>query len=159
VDAARGAAEARFRAVSETAGDAIVTADQRGRIVYVNRAAERLFDRGAAEAVGQPLTLLMPERFHDVTERKRAEATVRDVLESAPDAMLLVRADGAIALVNGAGERLFGYGRDALIGRPVEMLIPERLRRRRCAAWTASPARSTRTSATAWTKAGGAISA
>jgi two-component system NtrC family sensor kinase len=56
--------EERFRALAETANDAIVSADEGGAIIYFNRAAERIFGYPAAEVVGRPLTLLMPERFH-----------------------------------------------------------------------------------------------
>jgi PAS domain S-box-containing protein len=55
----------QFRAVSETANDAIVTANSRGEIVYFNQAATRLFGHSADEAIGRPLTLLMPIRFHE----------------------------------------------------------------------------------------------
>ena len=58
--------EARFRSVAETANDAVITADSQGNIVYFNRAAEHIFGYAVTEAVTQPLTLLMPERFrHD----------------------------------------------------------------------------------------------
>jgi PAS domain S-box-containing protein len=63
------ASEERFRALAETANDAIITSDERGRIVYLNGSAQRLFGYTAGEAVGQPLTLLMPERFHEAHER------------------------------------------------------------------------------------------
>jgi len=53
----------QFRAVTETASDAIISADKRGNIIYFNRAAEHIFGYLAKEALGQPLTLLMPERF------------------------------------------------------------------------------------------------
>jgi PAS domain S-box-containing protein len=53
----------QFRAVTETANDAIVSADSTGRIVHFNQAASRTFGYGIEEAVGQPLTLLMPARF------------------------------------------------------------------------------------------------
>ena len=56
----------------------------------------------------------------DVTERQRADARFRGLMEAAPDAMVCVDADGRIALVNAQTERLFGYGRDELIGQPVE---------------------------------------
>ena len=66
----------------------------------------------------------------DVTERRRAEAKFRGLLEAAPDAMVCVDHDGLIVLVNTAAERLFGYDRDGLIGQPVELLVPERARAR-----------------------------
>lgn len=58
------ASEERFRALADTANDAIVSADSAGCITYLNRGAEKLFGHTAAEAIGRPLTLLMPERFH-----------------------------------------------------------------------------------------------
>jgi PAS domain S-box-containing protein len=56
--------EERFRAVAETATDAIVSADKHGHITYFNPGAERIFGYAARDLVGKPLTLLMPERFH-----------------------------------------------------------------------------------------------
>jgi len=50
------------------------------------------------------------------------------LLEAAPDAMVCVDVDGRIALVNAQTERLFGYGRDELVGQPVEMLVPDAAR-------------------------------
>jgi PAS domain S-box-containing protein len=64
--------------------------------------------------------------IRDITGRKRAEAKFRSLLESAPDAILIVDGAGRIVLVNAQTERLFGYARDALLGQKVEMLIPTR---------------------------------
>src|SRR6266516_1664280 len=64
----------------------------------------------------------------DVTERQRADTRFRGLLEAAPDAMVCVDAGGRIALVNAQTERLFGYERDELVGRPVEILVPDELR-------------------------------
>jgi len=50
----------------------------------------------------------------------------RDLLDSAPDAMVIVNTDGRIVVVNSQTEILFGYGRHELLGQPVEMLIPAR---------------------------------
>jgi len=58
------ASEQLFRAVADTANDAIVSADSRGIISYVNRGAERTFGYLAGEIVGKPLTMIMPQRFH-----------------------------------------------------------------------------------------------
>ena len=52
----------------------------------------------------------------------------RALLEAAPDAVLIVDANGAIVLVNGQTEKVFGYSREELLGKPVEMLVPQRHR-------------------------------
>jgi diguanylate cyclase (GGDEF)-like protein/PAS domain S-box-containing protein len=57
--------EERFRSVVQSAIDAVVLADQAGTIVGWNAAAEKMFGYTQPEVVGRPLTLLMPERFHE----------------------------------------------------------------------------------------------
>ena len=64
----------------------------------------------------------------DISERKKAEERFRLVVESAPNAMLLVNNEGSITLVNNQTEKLFGYDRNELIGSRLEKLIPERFR-------------------------------
>jgi PAS domain S-box-containing protein len=56
------------------------------------------------------------------------ETSFWNVLESTPDAMLLVDTAGKIVLVNRQAEVLFGYPRQELLGRPVETLLPHRYR-------------------------------
>lgn len=74
-------------------------------------------------------TLVM-SAVRDVTGRKKAEKKFRDLLESAPDAMVIVNQTGQIVLVNSQTERLFGYRREELLGQPIEILVPERFRAR-----------------------------
>ncbi|TLY36622.1 MAG: PAS domain S-box protein [Nitrospirae bacterium] len=64
-EAALQKSEEGFRAVAETATEAIVSADKRGHITYFNPGAERIFGYAARDVIGSPLTLLMPQRFHE----------------------------------------------------------------------------------------------
>jgi PAS domain S-box-containing protein len=73
----------------------------------------------------------------DITERLRAEERLREteqffrsVLELAPDGLMVADEKGVIRLANAQCEKLFGYTRDELIGRPVEMLVPADVRAR-----------------------------
>ncbi|OBH60282.1 diguanylate cyclase [Mycobacterium sp. E2479] len=67
--------------------------------------------------------------MRDVTaEHQRAETMFHALLESAPDAMVIVGPDGRIMLANARTDQMFGYQREDLLGREIEMLIPPRLR-------------------------------
>ncbi len=64
----------------------------------------------------------------DVTERKKADEQFKMVVESAPNAIILVNGEGNIVMINHQTEVLFGYHRTELIGEKMEILVPERLK-------------------------------
>jgi len=72
----------------------------------------------------------------DIGERKQAEEALkrseerfRTLVESSPNALLLVDGNGKITLLNRRAETMFGYAREELVGQSVELLVPERFRR------------------------------
>ena len=68
-ESALTASEDRFRSVVQSAIDAIVLADGQGRIIFWNKAAERMFLYSEQETIGQSLTKIMPERYRDAHNR------------------------------------------------------------------------------------------
>ncbi|MDP3295710.1 MAG: PAS domain S-box protein [Nevskia sp.] len=180
----RRKSQQQFRALLESAPDAMVILDERGKIQLINAQTERMFGYQREALIGKTVEVLIPERLRgnhvghreryfqvpnvremgagldlwgrrkdgsefpieislspmetetgtwataavrDVTERMKAEARFRALLETAPDAMVIIGTEGRIVLVNAQAERVFGYPRAELIGKTVEMLIPERL--------------------------------
>src|SRR5437764_14819267 len=62
----------------------------------------------------------------DITERSKADQKFKSLLESAPDAIVIVNGEGTIVLVNSQAEKIFGYQREELLGREIEILVTER---------------------------------
>lgn len=177
-----------YRAVVETAVDAIVVIDHAGIIRSVNQATERIFGYRAAELTGRNVNVLMPEPYssqhdgylanylrtgtkkiigigrevsgrrkdgsvfpmelsvgetgdgtdpmfvgiiRDISERKTGEAALREselrwrsIIDTVPDAIIVIGAQGTVESFSPAAERLFGYSAAEVIGHNVNMLMP-----------------------------------
>ena len=184
--------QALFEKLFEFSPDAIVVTDSQGRITSLNAQVERMFGFSREELLGQPVEILIPERFRkghpqhresycnqatlrpmgaglelfgrrkdgsefpvdimlspvettegkvilsvirDISDKKRdqealrrSEQELRSLFEFSPDAIVVTDADGRITNANAQVQRAFGYTREELLGKPVETLIPQRLR-------------------------------
>jgi PAS domain S-box-containing protein len=175
--------EEKFKALLDSAPDAMVIANENGVIEIVNQQTEKIFGYQRDELIGQLIELLIPQEYHtrhvphrmkyfkdpnvrpmgaglelyglrkegikfpveislspihtekgtlisaairDISEKKKAEEKFKALLDSAPDAMVVVNSRGEIVLINIQTEKIFGYRRDELLGQKVEVLIPER---------------------------------
>jgi PAS domain S-box-containing protein len=172
-----------FKALLESAPDAMVIVRNDGKIHMVNAQTERLFLYNREEILDQSVEMLIPQRYHghhphhrsnffadprvrsmgiglelygkrkdetefpleislspleteegtlalaairDITERKKSEEKFKGLLESAPDAMVIVGQDGKIQMVNAQIHNIFQFERNEIEGMPIEKLIPER---------------------------------
>ena len=181
-------ADSLYRAIVDTAVDAIVVIDRTGTIRSVNHATEGLFGYAAEELIGCNVKRLMPEPYagqhdtylanylhtgnkkiigigrevvgqrkdgsvfpmdlsvgeardgdepvfigiiRDITDRKAAEFAqreselrLRSIIDTVPDAIVVIDAQGTIQSFSPAAERLFGYDSGEVIGRNVNILMP-----------------------------------
>src|SRR5262249_24053864 len=62
------------------------------------------------------------------SSRMQAERRFRQMVEAAPNGMIMVGEDGKIVLANAQMEKLFGYAMEEMLGQPLELLVPERFR-------------------------------
>ena len=106
------------------------------RAIAKNGEVRWLSSRGAIVAWDKHgVPLRMVGTVADFTERKLMEEMIKarekqvsNLLESAPDAMVVANSDGIVTMINRQTELLFGYKREEIIGQSVEMLLPEHIR-------------------------------
>jgi PAS domain S-box-containing protein len=99
--------------------------------------AVRRAGRGQTSMSAEVAAQVVEELAHGADERRQAEDVVRrsevrfrELLESAPDAVVIIDRGGRMVIVNERTEELFGYSRGELVGRPVELLLPDRFHER-----------------------------
>jgi two-component system sensor kinase FixL len=102
--------------------------EQDFRIVLPEGRVKWVRSRGRIERDETGVATRMRGVTHDVTARRQAEERFRTLVEAAPSAMLLVDAEGVIRHANARAETMFGYAREELVGRPIEVLVPGRFR-------------------------------
>lgn len=68
----------------------------------------------------------MAERY--LVESRQAEALAKTTVDASPTAQIMIDRDGGIVLFNRMAEKIFGYHRDELLGKPIEILVPQGLR-------------------------------
>lgn len=105
-----------------TAGEVDAVADQQGRIFLLRRSQDhlRLQEASRQAASGAVLTHM------EDTWRKKADQKFRDLLEAAPDAMVIVNSEGEVVLFNAQAVKLFGWRPEELLGQKIEVLVPTR---------------------------------
>jgi len=116
----------KLRALKAGARDFITKPfDQAEILMRIHNMLESHLLQIEAKNYGEFLEQMIDERTATLRE---SEELFRHAVEACPSGMVMTDDGGNIVMVNGEIERQFGYRREELIGRPVEILIPERMR-------------------------------
>lgn len=112
-----------LRAVTER-----VPYESEGRLWRAASGAYRYFTSRAVPLLQGDVVREWIGTVTDIDDKKRAEETFRLAVEAAPNGMIMIDSQGKIVLANKEMESLFGYSREELMGRPIEILVPDRAR-------------------------------
>ncbi len=134
--------EARFRSVSQSAIDAIISADSQTNIVFCNASAQRMFGYTEDEMLGRPLAVLIPERFRDAHGQamRRLRSAVESRLIGEMTEWVGLRQDGSefsvessLATWEAGGEAFYSaIMRDITERRQAEWALVERMKELTC---------------------------
>ena len=98
-------------------------------LTELKRAEEALQQNNVElESANEELQALQLSLEAEIAERTLAEQRFRQLVDLAPNAIVTINGEGRILLVNSQTLAWFGYGREELLGQPIEMLVPERYR-------------------------------
>jgi PAS domain S-box-containing protein len=104
-----------------------------GELVHYNKAGERIFvvSRWVKVSVGNPSRQIIVQTNNDISDLKRTqadlaarEAHLRSILDTVPEAMVVIDSAGIISSFSTAAERLFGYSSSEVMGKNVKLLMP-----------------------------------
>jgi PAS domain S-box-containing protein len=101
--------------------------DSRRRAITSLAAARAQLENRVAERTAE-LSLANENLRDEIERRTRSERHFRSLIDAAPDAILVIDHEGTIVKVNDEAERMFGYAREALRGRDVEVIVPDRFK-------------------------------
>jgi PAS domain S-box-containing protein len=101
------------------------------RVSHPNGTTRWVATRGRIEPNGNGHASRMRGASFDVTRRRHAEDRTKLVIEASPSGLVMADAEGLICMVNSQAERVFGYSREELLGRGVDLLLPGGLRETR----------------------------
>jgi len=171
-----------FHLMLDASPSPLILVNRLGKIAYINRSTEKLFQYSKEDLIGSNIDILLPQRLKkqhahliqtffetpisrqmgeskehygikndgsefpveiglntitsrdetyvmaaiiDISERKRRDQQFRLIVESVPNAIILVDSTGKISMINGQTEKLFGYTKEELLGLYPEKLIPD----------------------------------
>jgi len=117
-----------FRDGQSTAEAAFVAKDGSAQPYFFT--GHRILVDGRACCIGMGVDVSERKRAEEALQRTRSSQLLADLLESAPDAMVVSDRSGAIIFVNSQTERLFAFPRAHLLGQPIGLLLPDALRER-----------------------------